>query len=272
MLNLYRTPRPNQDLADHLDYTQNDDRIIGHLAQFREENPSADARLFTGDSGPYVKAGHFGIPREFIPDDWRLTPEPDDRQRKLQELTKQIEELQAQEPKFNFSYAQQSEARPRHIEIAYPAFLPLTAIEREQLLERLRELYPPTVVNRDSISVQSISEYEERDHPAWMSECEEVLDWVHYIVQLERCAELTVTIQNTGSRPATNALVDICASGHFGLTSPIRELKEFGLIPVVARPGPPPQPQPPASWSTIINDLTTPIDLPLVPCQSGFVG
>ena len=51
-LNLYGTSQPKQDLADRLDYSQNDDRIIGHLAQFIDDNPLKDIRLLTRDSGP----------------------------------------------------------------------------------------------------------------------------------------------------------------------------------------------------------------------------
>ena len=69
MLDLYVTSQPKQDLADSLDYSQNDDRIIGHLAQFREDNPSADAHLLTRDSGPILKAKNLKIPYKIIPND-----------------------------------------------------------------------------------------------------------------------------------------------------------------------------------------------------------
>ena len=255
-LNLYGASQPKQDLADQLDYSQNDDRIIGHLAQFLVDNPSADARLLTRDSGPVLTAKALSVPYVVAPDDWRLEPEPDDRDRKIKELELQLEELQAQEPEFQFSYDQRSDARPDHAEIAYKAFRPLEEKERIQLVERLQDLYPPTVVTRNRISAKAISEYEKRDYPVWMSQCQEFLDIVNRIVQLEYCPELTVSIQTIGSIPATNALVEIRAYGNFGLTTPMSELKEFGLIPVVERPNPPDQPQPQASWPTILNNLT----------------
>ena len=254
-LNLYGTSQPKQGLANQLDYSQNDDRIIGHLAQFKDENPSADARLLTRDSGPVLRAITLRIPYAIIPDDWRLAPEPDARDRKIEELTRQLGELQTQEPKFYFSCDQQANERAGHVEIAYESFRPLTKPERDQLLERLLVLYPQTVVKRNRISDQAIAEFEERDHPDWISECQKYMEVVHSIVQLEHCPELRLTIQNIGSRPATNALVDIRVSGDFSLTAPITELRSFGLIPVMERPIPPSQPQPPPSLSTIINDL-----------------
>ena len=255
VLSLYGTSQPKADLGEQLDYSQNDDRIIGHLAQFREENPLADARLLTRDSGPVLTARSLGIPCVVIPDEWRLASEPDDRERNIQELTRQLQELQAQEPGFHFSCEQQSDERPAHVEIVYEAFQPLTKTERDKLLERLLDLYPPSVVNRTRISAQDIADYEERDHPAWIAECEKYMKLVNIVVQLERCPELTMTIQNTGSRPATNVLVDIRASGNFGLTAPMTELRNYRLIPVMERPKPPAQPEPPRGLSAMINDI-----------------
>ena len=256
LFSLDRTSQPKKDLANQLDYSQNDDRIIGHIAQFRADNPSADARLLTRDSGPVLTARSLDIPYIVTPDEWRLAPEPDDKDRKIQELTQQLQELQAQEPTFYFSCDQQSGDRADHIEIAYDSFRPLEEAEQIELLERLRNLYPPTVVKRSRISAKAISDYEERDHPAWVSQCREFLGLVHHIVQLEHFPELTVSIQNNGSRQATNALVEIRASGNVGLTTPMSELRLFGLIPVMERPKPPDQPQPQASLSTILNNLT----------------
>ena len=257
VLDLYVTSQPKQDLADKLDYTQNDDRIIGHLAQFREDNPSADAHLLTRDSGPVLKARNLGIPYKIIPDDWLLPPEPDDKDREIQQLTRQLEELQSQEPEFHFSCGQQSGAQRRHVEITYEAFQPLTSIERDQLLELLQNRYPPTVVNRNWTSARAISEYEERNYPAWISACQKYMDHVHHIVQLDQCPELTVTIQNMGSRPATNALVEIRASDNFRLTTPTAVLRDFGLMPVMERPKPPAQPQPKADLSAILDGLAS---------------
>ena len=256
MLDLYVTSQPKQDLADKLDYSQNDGRIIGHLAQFIEDNPSADAHLLTRDSGPVLKAKNLGIPYKIIPDEWLLPPEPGDRDRKIQQLTRQLEESQAQEPKVNFSCDQMSANRPGKVEISYGAFKPLTSRERDQLLERLRKRYPPTVVNPDRISTKAISNYMERDYPAWVSECQRRMDDVHSVVQEEHCPELTVSIQNIGSRPARNTLIEIRASENIGLTAPMTELRECGLTLVMERPKPPLPPGTRLSRPYILNHLT----------------
>ena len=66
---------------------------------------------------------------------------------------------------------------------------------------------------------------------------------VHEIVQDEHFPELTINIQNAGLRPGNNALVDIRASENFGLTTPMEDLKDVGLIPTMERPIPPRQPR-----------------------------
>ena len=180
MLDLYITSKPKQDLEieNKLDYRQKDDRIIGYLAQFIEDNPSADAHLLTRDSGAVLKAKNLGIPYKITPKEWLLPPEPDDRDRKIQQLTRQLEESQAQEPKFEFSSGHQPGGQRGHVEITYEAFRPLTSIERDRLLKRLQNRYPPAVVNRNQVPARVISEYERRNYPAWISECQKYMDLV----------------------------------------------------------------------------------------------
>ena len=69
------------------------------------------------------------------------------------------------------------------------------------------------------------------------------MDGVHDVIQEEHCPELTVSIQNIGSSPARNTRIEMRASKNIGLTAPITELRECGLIPAMERPRPPDQPQ-----------------------------
>ncbi len=256
VVSLYAEPLPNPDLADRLDYSRNDDSIIGHLAQFKEYNPTFDVRLLTRDSGPVLTANSLDIPYVVARDEWLLDLEPDDKDRKIQELTLQVQALRAREPDFDFSYNRQPTNRLGHVEIHYETFERLNDAEQAQLLQRLQTLHLPTVIDRDRISQQSIEEYEQRDHPAWISRCQEWMQYVHAVVQLERCPEFTISIQNVGTSPATNALVDIRAGGNFQLTAATDALRNMGLFPVMERPTPPAQPQPPPSWSAIWRNTT----------------
>lgn len=247
-INLYAPGRLNRDLENDLDYDLNDNRIIAHLAQFKAEYPAFDVRLITGDSGMVLTAKQLGFPYVITPDHWRLPPEPDARDRQIQELRQQIQELRAQEPEFDFSYDQESAIQPRRVTIPYEAFQPLTEQERDQLVERLRSFHPPTVTDRLFASTDDISKYEQEKYPAWIDQCKEYMQVAHYIAQSEHLPELTINIQNAGSRPANNTLVELHTSENFGLTPPLAELRNLSLIPLNGRPIPPPQPKSALSW------------------------
>ena len=94
------------------------------------------------------------------------------------------------------------------------------------------------------MSPDAICDYEQRDHPAWVSKCQELLPEIHAIVQEQHFPEMTFTIHNTGTRPATNARVDIQAAGNFGVTSPASRLAVARVFPSKTHPLPPAQPQP----------------------------
>ena len=112
------------------------------------------------------------------------------------------------------------------------------------------------MVNGNRVAAQDISEYEERNHPAWRSACEGYLKVVHLIVQMERCPELTWRSRTPGRGQPQTFLVDIRASGNFGLTVPTSELRDYRLTPAMKRPNPPAQPKPPRSPKDILNELT----------------
>ena len=244
MLSLYDASRPKQDLADSLDYDHRDDQIIGYLAQFRADNPGVDARLLTRDSGPILTVDNLKIPFVIPDDDWRLPPETDDRERKINELNQQLRDLQDQNPRFSISCDQPGYNRLGHVEIVYQAFQPLDPENQNELLRRLGVACPPTVMRRGGVSPDAVRGYEQRDHPAWISKCRELLPEIHAIVQEQHFPEIAFTIHNEGSRPATNARVDIQAAGNFGLTSPALRLEIARVFPSKTRPLPPAQPQP----------------------------
>ena len=251
-LNLYLPRLPKPDLAEQLDYTRNDDRIIGFFARFIDDNPCADARLITRDSGIIIMAGQMGMRCVTSPEAWQLPPESDPRDSQIKELRQEIQELRAHEPVFTFSCDQESNSQPHHVTIPYQAFQPLTEAEQSQLFERLIEVCPPKVADRLMTPAQDITKYEEEEHPAWVAQCQQYMQFVHAIVQHEHFPELTINIQNAGSRPGNNALVDIRASENFGLTTPMEDLKDVGLIPTMERPIPPRQPR---NMFSLMNNL-----------------
>ena len=56
-----------------LDYDKPDDEIVGYLHSFRQDNPEADARLLTNDTGPMMTAKTLELPFVPIKADWAST-------------------------------------------------------------------------------------------------------------------------------------------------------------------------------------------------------
>ena len=270
--------RPSQEHGEDLDYSQPDDQIVGYVARFRADNPDADARILTRDSGPIMTAKSVCIPYEIPDDAWRLEPEQDDRDQEIRKLTEEVKELRQQEPQFKIKCLTQEGKLSDSIRIDYNLFLPLEQDEKDRLIETLLLLYPPAVRAQNANSLgsrylgfaipkESIARYETQEHPDWLAKCRRLLPEVHSIIQAGHLPEITLEVQNCGSRPAINARIDIQAKGQFSLTHPILRLQDVGLIPEKRRPVPPRQPKPVYDLSSFLGGYLSP-NLPPFPLVS----
>jgi hypothetical protein len=88
-------------LADRLDYGERDDQLIGIADAFLQENPHADVRVLTHDTGPMASAKMVGIAFIEIPDDWLLPPESTATDKRIASLETQVARLKAAEPRFS---------------------------------------------------------------------------------------------------------------------------------------------------------------------------
>ena len=91
--------RPNPDLADFLDYSHSDDRLVGIVSAFARDNPDVDARLLTHDAGPMASARAVGVAIEPVPDEWLLPPEPSETDKRIRSLEAEVARLKENEPK-----------------------------------------------------------------------------------------------------------------------------------------------------------------------------
>ena len=282
-LRLDGASQPIQTLSDQLDYSQPDDQIVGYAARFKDENPDADVRILTRDSGPIVTAKAVAISYEIPDEAWKLEPEKDDRDREILRLTDEIKGLQNKEPRFQIQYS--GEISANRIHIAYDALLPLEPDEESELIETLLLWHPSTVQSQNGISqllrwdpsisvrgaltAEAIARYENKEHPEWLAECRSLMPEMHDILQADHLPEITFTIRNDGTRPATNARIEIRAEGNFLLTHSAAQLKHVRLIPERTRPMPPSQPKPALAGIASMLDgfanpnlLTSPIIYP----------
>lgn len=78
------TVRPSRDLADILDYARLDDQLVGTAHNFAQQNPGLDVRVLTHDTGPMASAQAAGVRIAPVPDDWLLSPEASEADKKIQ--------------------------------------------------------------------------------------------------------------------------------------------------------------------------------------------
>jgi PIN domain len=95
--------RPSEELADVLDYSLTDDRLVGLVHAFAKQNEGADARVLTHDTGPMATARMVGVAFSPVPDGWLLPPEPSESDRRVRALEAEVARLTDNEPKFAIS-------------------------------------------------------------------------------------------------------------------------------------------------------------------------
>ena len=233
------------DLADRLNYAERDDQLIGTVHQFAQSNPSSDARLLTHDTIPLYTARGLGLTADQISDDWLLPAETTETERKMAALEAENSRLKAAEPSFSIRCEDQSDTTVQRYHASYTWYEPLTEGEVNGLMQRLKAHFPlatdfgsrepaerpapPTVANRlfqtrqvfTPATDKEIEKYRDEDYPRWLERCEETLRAHHRTLQAETpVLGFAFLAENSGTRPAADALVTIEARGGFEISPP----------------------------------------------------
>ena len=237
------TPAP--DLADRLNYRERDDQLIGTVHAFARSNPSSEVRLLTHDTTPLYTARGLDLTADQISDDWLLPSETTETERKMAALEAENTRLRAAEPSFSIGCADPSDAIAERYHASYTWYESLTEAEVDSLMQRLKARFPPatdfgsrepaqwpappTVANRlfstrqvfTPATDEEIEKYRDEDYPRWLERCEETLRAHHRTLQAETpVLEFAFLAENSGTRPAADALVTIEARGGFELRPP----------------------------------------------------
>ena len=236
------------DLADRLNYQERDDQLIGSVHEFARSNPSSEVRLLTHDTIPLYTAQGLDLTADLIADDWLLPPETTETESKVAALEAENARLKAAEPSFSIRCEDQSDTTVKRYHTSYTWYEPLTDVEIDGLMERLKARFPlasdfgsrepaerpapPTVANRlfqtrqvfTPATDEEIENYRNEDYPRWLDRCEETLRAHHRTLQAEApVLEFAFLAENSGTRPAADALVTIEARGGFEIRPPPSE-------------------------------------------------
>ena len=230
----------SESLTGQLNYQERDDQLIGTLYEFAQRNQTSDVRLFTRDTAPLFIAQSLNLTADIISDDWLLPPETTETEKKLKSLELENARLRKSEPSFSIDFLDQTGRDAEFYEASYTWFEPLTDAEVDELMQCLKDDFPletdfgskepaertvPTKVTNLLLGQkqkfipatdEKIAEYRDTAYPQWLEQCEQKLRNHHRSLQRKsRILNFSFVAANHGTRPATDALITITATGDF---------------------------------------------------------
>lgn len=234
-----------------LDQSLPDNRIIGEILKYTNDYPDQDVSLLTHDTLPLLTARRHGVPYIQVPDTWLLEPEPDARDKKIAELQEELKVLQSTRPLIEIHAEDGSGNRSERFSVQVTRYRALTKDEIDALVAEVKRLYPmkefpvetppgpllpreyPTTI-AEHISVlgtgvralieatkreippskEAIEKYQNHEYPAWIERVKEYIGRLP--MKLEGPARkvfLTLIVNNNGSVPAENTIVELSIQG-----------------------------------------------------------
>lgn len=234
--------RPDPGLSDRLDYGKPDNEIVGCLHQFAKDNPDADARLLTDDTGPMMTARGLGLCIAPIRQEWRLPPESSEEEREIARLNTEIVQLKKKEPQFNIVCIDDEGLEVEKLELTHNTYGPLNEDDISKYIEILKDRFPITTeFDRqppkpalglstavfggqsyfEPVSEEAIEKYRDHEYPKWIRDCRETLSDIHETLRLRKGHPyFGFEVANEGTRPGNHALVTIRAKGNFNICPP----------------------------------------------------
>ena len=302
-LHLEALSRPSLELQDCLDYGKPDDEIVGCCHEYSREHSGADVRLLTHDGGPMMTARSLGLPFEPIPEDWILPPENSPAERENARLWEEVNRLRKAEPEFLIRCVTNQGQEVEKLEFECQGFEPLTEADISELIQALKSRCPISkylgpnerTIRGNSTAVSplervvmqaraadvfvpasadEIARYRDRDYPGWIGECQSILSNLHLALQRSSGRPaFHFLVENRGTRPGKDALVDIVARGNFEVSPPWDDMDDKldgsnGTSLVLPFPPEPPQ----GRWMSAFNPLTGFMDRLIKPESALYPG
>lgn len=233
--------QPSSELKGSLDYSKPDDEIVGCLYRFKRENPEADIRLLTHDTGPMMTAKSHGIPFEPVNESWLLPPEHNELERENTRLQQVILQLERTGPQFEIALVDHEGRILTSLTIEFLVYEPLSRADLGTLVDQLSNRFPMAddfgpresleiedtqpVVGRTGLvrtytppPTDEIDRYTDQYYPGWVQKCEEVLSNIYEALQRRAGRPIfEFAISNKGTRPGNDAIVHITVMGNGNL-------------------------------------------------------
>jgi hypothetical protein len=273
---------PHREKSPWLDLSNPDDCHIEQALAFRATHSEIRTAILTHDTGPMLTAERVGLEPLEIPDNWLLEPEKDERQKQIEELTRQVKLLQTQHAHISIS------ARDEHGAVVEALTLSVVEYEAPEpeliasVLADLRARYPrkddfskapPT----DQWSLYALaghpSQYQppspdkidqyHRDYERWLMEAEAFLNALPEQLMLQTChIDAVLRLENIGTKTARSVQIDFVATPGFLLRPPSRnrnpnDKTESRVLNLPRHPEPPEGKfiDPLASWAEAVRGI-----------------
>ena len=228
---------PNEMQLTSLDYSKNDDQLVGCVHAYRERNACLDVRLLTHDIGPMMTAKSVRVPFVAVPDSWLLPPEPNKTEKELTKVSRELDRLKELEPRFRTRCLDEWENEIDAIEISYTVYEPLTGDDLAGLIDSLTAEFPIATdfgprepIERASLwgwkdvytpaDDEAIASYTTQEYPSWIEKCKRVLSNLHGELQGQARPAVHFGATNEGIRPGKKVLVILAAKGRFEISAP----------------------------------------------------
>jgi hypothetical protein len=250
-----------------LDGNRPDDSILLELISYRALYPERDVALLTHDTNPLLTAKRLKIPYQVIPDEWLLTPEPDEREKEIRILKTRISEIEGSQPKLEFTFGEEGTVVPDKINAEIVVYPPLALSEIELLIQEIKAAYPMAErfeeedVNKSNVfaspaitltaaqfmrgkykppSFEEIEKYKNEDYPGWLREVESKLAGLpDFLSEQNNKIGITLALSNIGNMPAEHVIFKIEVPNAILIAPPIDEDEEIQDWEFKKPPSPP---------------------------------
>ncbi|WP_215825189.1 PIN domain-containing protein [Xanthomonas sp. MLO165] len=225
--------RPDPETEESLDYRQADDAIVGTVSALVKACADEPVKLLSNDNGVLMSARRIGVPFHRVPQEWLLSAESDEDQRRIKALEGELKRLRTSEPVCVVKAA----ALPWRFEV--DGFEALSEAQIVELLNALKRKFPQeTDFGQRESSVRStrpglhgihahfgkeefvpatddeIQKYQQEKYPEWISNCEAYFKELH--LKLERrqpAPRIFLELINDGACPAKDVRVTFSIRG-----------------------------------------------------------
>jgi hypothetical protein len=225
-----------------LDTTYSDNRLVAEVLAYSSSHPTEKVCLLTADIGPMLTARDHSIPCKEVPETWFLDPEPDERDRKVQELRQQLEFLKRTYPEIQIA-AEIRGQTVTQVDEPVSKFEPLSESVIENLTAEAGKQYP--MLNELGIpsmelqllkaaatarggrltyvapTAEEINRYQQQTYPTWLAGIKETITQAPAnLNEKGHFFKITLQIANNGNVPANNVVLEFRARGEVYIFDP----------------------------------------------------